>query len=147
MSNKLLKHNHSHISHSEAETISLAQQFAKGLKAGDIVLLQGDLGAGKTTFVKGVALGLKVGSKSVVSPTFVLMNHYDGKLPIYHFDLYRLENPKELNTVQFDEYFYGAGVSLIEWPERLGANAPQHYYLVELSHQDEHTRKICISSH
>ena len=147
MSNKPLTQDHSHTSRSEAETISLGQQFAKGLKAGDIILLQGDLGAGKTTFVKGIAQGLKVNAKAVVSPTFVLMNYYAGKLPIYHFDLYRLENPKELNTVQFDEFFYGAGVSLIEWPERLGANAPTHYYLVTLKHQDEGTRQICISSH
>lgn len=122
-----------------------AGRFAGQLKAGDIVLLKGDLGAGKTTFVKGLVGGFKLSSKKVNSPTFVLMNCYEGKLPIYHFDLYRLENPKALETVDFDDYFYGDGISLIEWPERLGEHAPKEYYLVQFQHLGEHRRKICIS--
>ncbi len=133
------------ISNSEKETQLCAQHLATQLKAGDIVLLQGDLGAGKTTFVKGLAQALKVSPKKVVSPTFVIMNYYKGKLPIYHFDLYRLGNAKELDTLDFDEYFYGEGVSLIEWPERLGKNVPEKYYLVELQHKGESKRQICIS--
>jgi tRNA threonylcarbamoyladenosine biosynthesis protein TsaE len=135
------------ISNSEEETKLCAHSLAAQLKAGDIVLLKGDLGAGKTTFVKGLAKALKVGPKKVNSPTFVLMNYYKGKLPIYHFDLYRLEKSKEIDTVDFDEYFYGDGISLIEWPERLGEYKPQHYYLVELKHKGENTRSICISYH
>ena len=135
------------ISNSEEETRLCARQFAQQLKPGDIVFLQGDLGAGKTTFVKGIAQALKVDSKEVTSPTFVLMNHYKGKLPIFHFDLYRLEDPKTLDTIDFDDYFYGQGISLIEWPERLGKHAPQQYYLVEFQHKGEHERQICISSH
>jgi len=133
------------ISNSEEETRRCAKLLAGGLKAGDIVLLQGDLGAGKTTFVKGLAQALKVSPKKVNSPTFVLMNHYKGKLPIYHFDLYRLGNPKELDSLDFDDYFYGEGISLIEWPERLGEYQPKHYYLVEFQHKSETQRKICIS--
>jgi tRNA threonylcarbamoyladenosine biosynthesis protein TsaE len=133
------------ISDSEEETIACAQRFARQLKAGDIVFLQGDLGTGKTTFVKGMALAFKVASKKVHSPTFVLMNYYKGKLPIYHFDLYRLENPKAMDTLDFDEYFYGGGISVIEWAERLGEHKPEQYYLVEFQHKGEHTRTICIS--
>ena len=122
-----------------------AQSFARRLKAGDIVFLQGDLGAGKTTFVKGLVQAFKVSSKKVTSPTFVLMNYYKGSLPVYHFDLYRLGNPQEISTLDFDDYFYGEGISLIEWPERLGENKPEHYYLVEFRHKGESQRGICIS--
>ena len=132
-------------SESEEETKLCAQRLAGQLKAGDIVFLQGDLGAGKTTFVKGLAQALKVSQKKVNSPTFVLMNYYKGKMPIYHFDLYRLEKSQEIDTLDFDEYFYGEGISLIEWPERLGKHAPKRYYLVEFQHKGEQKRGICIS--
>ena len=133
------------LSNSEEETMLCAKRFAGQLKAGDIVFLQGDLGTGKTTFVKGLAPAFKVSSKKVNSPTFVLMNYYKGKLPVYHFDLYRLGSPKEVDTLDFDEYFYGEGISLIEWPERLGGHKPEQYYLVEFQHKGEHARTICIS--
>ena len=135
------------ISNSEEETKLCAKKLALVLTAGDIVLLQGDLGAGKTTFVKGLAEGFKVTAKKVNSPTFVIMNYYKGKLPLYHFDLYRLVSSKEIDTLDFDEYFYGEGVSLIEWPERLGEYKPKDYYLVEFEHQGESKRGICISYH
>ena len=133
------------ISNSEEETRACAQSLAGQLKAGDIILLQGQLGAGKTTFVKGLAQALKVSVKKVNSPTFVLMNYYKGKLPIYHFDLYRLQTSKEIDTLDFDDYFYGQGVSVIEWPERLGEYKPKLYYLVEFQHKGETQRRICIS--
>ena len=121
-----------------------AQSLARQLKAGDIVLLQGDLGAGKTTFVKGLAKFFKVAPKKVNSPTFVIMNYYKGKFPLYHFDLYRLETPQAIDTLDFDEYFYGEGISLIEWPERLGEYKPKEYILVKFEHQGESKRGICI---
>ena len=135
------------ISNSEEETKSCARSFSKQLKPGDVILLQGALGAGKTTFVKGLAQAFNVNPKKVTSPTFVLMNYYKGTLPMYHFDLYRLGSLKELDTLDFDEYFYGQGVSLIEWPERLGAHDLKSYYLVEFQHEREHQRHICISYH
>lgn len=133
------------ISNSEEETKLCAQRLAGQFKAGDIVLLQGELGSGKTTFVKGLGKALKFSPKKVNSPTFVLMNYYKGKLPVYHFDLYRLANPKEIDTLDLDDYFYGQGISVIEWPERLGEYKPKNYYLVEFQHQGENRRKICIS--
>ncbi len=132
-------------SNSVDETLALAAQFARNLKAGDIVFLQGNLGAGKTVFTKGIAQALGVKARQVNSPTFVVMNVYDGAMPIYHFDLYRLEKEEELRTVHFDEYFYGQGISIVEWPERFKANAPTEHWLVELAHMDDNTRSICIS--
>ena len=133
------------ISNSEEETKLCAQRFARQLKVGDIVFLKGDLGAGKTTFVKGLARAFKVASKKVNSPTFVLMNYYKGKLPIYHFDLYRLGDPKEFDTLDFDEYFYGKGISLIEWPEHLGKHRPEQYYVVEFKQKAQFPRQRKIS--
>jgi tRNA threonylcarbamoyladenosine biosynthesis protein TsaE len=135
-----------HLSHSPEETMRLAQSFAKHLKAGDIVCLEGNLGAGKTTFVKGMASGLRVKPVEVTSPTFVIMNYYKGKLPIYHFDFYRLENPKELATVNFDEYFYGDGISVVEWPQRLGAAMPPEFFEIQLDHKGETERQLKVSA-
>ena len=137
------------LSNSEEETMLCAKRFAGQLKAGDIVFLQGDLGAGKTTFVKGLAPAFKVSVKEVNSPTFVLMNYYKGKLPIYHFDFYRLENSKtvaeqEIGNI-FDEYFYGKGISLIEWPEHRGKHRPEQYYVVEFKQKAQFPRQRKIS--
>ena len=133
------------ISHSYEETIDAGRRFAKHLKKGDIVCLKGELGAGKTVFAKGVAQGLGVKPEKVNSPTFVLMNYYPGKLPLYHFDLYRLEKPQELASVNFDEYFYGDGVCLIEWAERLPGLVPPEHWLIELEHKSDQKRNLCIS--
>jgi tRNA threonylcarbamoyladenosine biosynthesis protein TsaE len=133
------------ISNSEEETKRCAQSLAGQLKSGDIIFLQGDLGAGKTTFVKGLAQAFKVSSKKVNSPTFVLMNYYKGKLPIYHFDLYRLGSPQEIDTLDFDDYLYGQGVTVIEWSQRLDQYNIKPHYLVKFQHKGEHQRQICIS--
>ncbi len=130
---------------SPQETINTASEFSKNLKAGDTLLLEGDLGSGKTTFVKGLAKGLKAKITDVNSPTFVLMNIYKGRIPIYHFDLYRLEKSQEIESLNIDEYLNADGVSVIEWPKRLGSNMPENAYWIEFRHKDEHTREICIS--
>lgn len=134
------------ITQNSQETISTASDFSKSLKAGDVLLLDGDLGAGKTTFVKGLAKGLKAKVKEVNSPTFVLMNVYKGKIPIYHFDLYRLEKPQELESLNIDEYLQSDGVAVIEWPKRMGSAMPKDCYWIEFKHKGEQKRQICISS-
>ena len=135
-----------YISKSEQQTIACAVKFAHSLKGGDIVFLQGDLGAGKTTFVKGLAQGLKADPQNVNSPTFVLMNHYEGKLPLYHFDLYRLEHVHEISSIGYEEFLYGDGVAVIEWAERLGELAPREYLRIELAHKAESERSIKLSA-
>lgn len=125
--------------------MGLAAQFARHLKKGDIVALKGELGTGKTVFVKGAASAFGIDPDSVNSPTFVIMNYYPAKTALYHFDLYRLEKPQEISSVNFDEYFYGDGICFIEWPERLGGLLPKNHWLVELRHKSENQRDLCIS--
>jgi len=132
------------ISHGEKETIIFGTRLAKSLKRGDIVCLFGDLGSGKTTLVKGLVQGLKIKPSQVNSPTFVLMNIYGGKIPIYHFDLYRLGG-SDLMDIGYEEFFYDDGISIVEWAERLGEQLPKEYIAIHLSHQDENTRLIKVS--
>lgn len=105
--------------------------------------LFGPLGGGKTTFVKGVVSGLE--SKEVVtSPTFVLLNVYSGKIPVYHFDFYRLDNPSQLEALNLGDYFYGNGVCLIEWPEMVLPLLSLPFYEVRFELVGETERKIEI---
>ena len=99
------------------ETYAIGQLLGSLLLPGQVVCLFGELGAGKTRFAQGVARGLGVAAP-VTSPTFTLINEYNGRCPVYHMDFYRLSDPLELEDLGYAEYFYGAGVTLIEWPER-----------------------------
>jgi tRNA threonylcarbamoyladenosine biosynthesis protein TsaE len=111
---------------SVAETEAAGARIAQEARAGDVLALTGDLGAGKTQFVKGFAHGLRC-PVSVTSPTFTLLHEYrGGRLPIYHFDFYRLENLTELKAIGFDEYIFGDGVSIIEWADRFPSAIPGH---------------------
>jgi len=103
-----------------SETRRWAAQWAEGLIAGDVVILQGPLGAGKTTIAQGIAIGLGV-TETVTSPTFALVHEYGGRLPLFHMDLYRLSGEDEFEQMGGWEYFHRHGVCLIEWAERLGA--------------------------
>ncbi len=127
--------------HSEAETQSLGEQFASCLEPGDIVALVGDLGAGKTAFVKGLARGLGV-EQSVTSPTFALVNEYQGRLPVYHFDVYRLDDPSQLEDIGYEEYFFGEGVALIEWANMIPDYLPADIFTVTLAKTGEGERTI-----
>ena len=117
---------------SPAATREVARRLAGRLKAGDVVLLQGNLGAGKTEFVKGLAEGFRV-SEGVTSPTFTLLNIYQGTVPVYHFDLYRLEQPEELDNIGFSEFIGGDGVAVIEWPDLFPSEMPDEYVKAELT--------------
>src|SRR3990167_3061167 len=105
------------LSKSTDQTLELGEKLARHLRKGDILCLGGELGSGKTIFIKGIAQGLKISPAKVHSPTFVLMNAYEGKLPLYHFDLYRLEGVREISTIGYEEFLYGDGVSVIEWAD------------------------------
>ncbi|HKS70610.1 MAG TPA: tRNA (adenosine(37)-N6)-threonylcarbamoyltransferase complex ATPase subunit type 1 TsaE, partial [Ktedonobacterales bacterium] len=98
-------------------THALGERLGHLLGSGDIVLLTGDLGAGKTALAQGIARGLGVAGP-VSSPTFTILKEYEGRIPLYHFDLYRIEDPDELEALGFGDYFYGDGVSVVEWAER-----------------------------
>jgi len=133
------------LSNSAKETIDFAEKFAKGLKAGDIIALIGNLGAGKTTFTKGIAKGLGVKNYSHVnSPTFVLIKEYKGKIPLYHFDLYRLDNIKDIEDLDSDGYFFGHGVTVVEWADKCKALLPKKYIRVEFKIKGENKREISI---
>ena len=131
------------ITHSEAETEAAGRAFAAVLAAGAIVLLSGDLGAGKTAFVRGMAEGLGVDPRDVTSPTFTLVQEYrSGRLPLFHVDLYRLK-PIEVDDLGLDEITLAGGVTAIEWPDRL----PRSFdgaVVVKIEHGDETTRTISI---
>lgn len=112
---------------SHEDTLNLGKAIGTVLKPGDILLLEGDLGAGKTTFTQGLAEGLGV-DEFVNSPTFVIINEYfSGKLPLYHMDLYRLEDESQLYDLGVEEYFFGNGVSVVEWPEIAMSILPDSY--------------------
>ena len=119
------------VSASPAETRALARRLSRCLVGGDVLLLQGNLGAGKTEFVKGLAEGLQV-TDLVTSPTFTLLNVYHGAMPLYHFDLYRLEDTEELDNIGFTEFLGGDGVAVVEWPDRFPTEMSLEHIRVEL---------------
>ena len=125
------------------ETEKVALAFAKGLKPSDIVLLSGDLGAGKTVFAKGFVRGVGVENAEVVSPTFTIMNDYGGK--VYHFDLYRLNSVEEFEATGIYEQMFCDAISLVEWPEIVGFEYfPKTAYVVQIRKIDDITREITI---
>ncbi len=129
------------------QTIEFAQKFASILNKGAVLLLHGDLGAGKTHFVKGLAKGL--GSNMMVtSPTFTLLNIYDdGKMPLYHFDMYRLGGKEEAVEMGFNEYFDADsldGIVVVEWPEQVEGLITCPHINVEITKIDENTREIVV---
>lgn len=119
-------------SNSVKETQNIAKAFAKELKGGDVICLNGDLGAGKTAFVQGLAQGLGV-SDYISSPTFTIVNCYSGRLPLYHFDVYRIADSEEMYEIGYEEYVYGDGVSVIEWSELISDILPSGYYDVVIA--------------
>ncbi len=108
------------VSAGEAQTLEIGNILGRLLNQPALILLQGDLGAGKSVLARGVARGLGVDPNiPITSPTFTIMNHYQARLDLYHFDLYRLSDPDELIEIGFDDYAYGTGIALVEWPEKI----------------------------
>lgn len=123
------------ISNSPEETEAIARGIAPELRAGDIIALQGELGAGKTHFTKGLVAGL-AGPAPVTSPTFTIVHEYrGGRLPVYHFDFFRLEDARSGVTIALDDYFFGDGVSVVEWADRFPELVPPNarWFKFELS--------------
>jgi tRNA threonylcarbamoyladenosine biosynthesis protein TsaE len=133
-----------HRSASVQQTLALGALFAASLNVGDVVLLRGDLGAGKTHFVKGIAEGLGGQASSVQSPTFTLVNEYPTSPILYHFDMYRLENEQQAFQIGFEEYLYGEGICVIEWPERVASLLPEYSIEIEIRMESALERSIKI---
>ena len=122
-----------HVSHSVEQTESLAAELASRLRGGECVTLSGDLGAGKTQFVRGLLRGLGGEPRSVSSPTFVLLNVYEsGRLPVYHLDAYRVHGPEDFESIGFAELLEQGGVVVVEWPERVVALLPTRRIAVRI---------------
>ena len=128
------------ITASPDETRAVGEAIAAALGAGDVVSLTGDLGAGKTTFVQGVAKALGV-SDHVVSPTFMLVREYTGAFPVYHFDVYRLDRLQEVLDLGFEEILDAGGIVFIEWGDAIETILPDDYLQVELTIPDEEESK------
>jgi tRNA threonylcarbamoyladenosine biosynthesis protein TsaE len=126
------------------QTQVLGRLIARHAAAGDIVCLSGDLGSGKTVLTKGICAGLGVRAQTVTSPTFVLLNRYDGRIPVFHFDLYRINAPLDLAAIGYEEYLFDDGISVIEWADKLGCLLPREYLHVELRVQRENRRAITL---
>lgn len=133
------------ISKSRENTFKLGKEFAKKLKQGDVVGLIGELGSGKTVFTKGVAEGLGIDPMDVTSPTFTIINEYEGNLKLFHFDLYRINSIDELEALGYEEYFYNKGVVVIEWAEKCIDVLPSGSYLIYFEYIDENKRKLEFS--
>lgn len=118
---------------SSEETFKLGESFGREAGPGSVYTLTGDLGTGKTVFAQGFAAGLGV-SEYVNSPTFTILQVYeDGRLPLYHFDVYRIEEPEEMEEIGYEDYFYGDGVTLIEWAEIISDLIPEDAVRIEIS--------------
>ncbi len=135
------------ISRSPEETIEIGKSIGAALEGNTIVCLEGDLGAGKTTLIKGIAAGYAgVSEEEVSSPTFVYLNIYQGKRVVYHFDLYRLENGSQFLQMGFEDFFQCGGVCLVEWPSRIAALLPQKVTSIHISDKGQGTREIRITT-
>lgn len=132
---------------SETTTHELGVRIGENLAAGDVLALWGDLGAGKTFLTRAMAQGLGVpASMPVTSPTFTFINEYDGRVHIYHLDLYRLTDLMELDTLPWMEALYGTGVAIVEWPERLGTLIPEERWDIRLKITGDETRTIAVEA-
>ncbi len=134
-------------SHSPDQTQRLGAKLARQLQPQDVLALNGEIGAGKTTFVQGIARGLKVPANTVASPSFVLVKEYQGRLPMYHADLFRLEHLSEAVSVGLEEYYESNGVTVIEWASHIPGVLPDQFLEVQLTVVDPETRTITLIPH
>lgn len=128
------------------KTLALGKKIGKLVNPGDIICIDGDLGTGKTHLAKGIALGLDI-KEHITSPTFTLVNEYEGRLKLFHFDVYRIEDIEEMYAIGFDEYIFSDGVSVIEWSELIKELLPQDYVKIKIEKlidKEDPWRKVSI---
>ncbi|MBG7617152.1 MAG: tRNA (adenosine(37)-N6)-threonylcarbamoyltransferase complex ATPase subunit type 1 TsaE [Chloroflexi bacterium] len=131
---------------SPEETLALGEKLGKLAQAGDVILLQGKLGAGKTCLTQGIARGLHI-TDYVMSPTFVLVRELQGRLPLYHMDLYRLDNLAEIDDLGLDEYLYGNGLSVVEWADKAVSLLPPDHLLIKIEYTTANGRHLELLSY
>ncbi len=131
--------------HSSQETIDLGKRIGKMLKKGDVIAMQGTLAAGKTTITKGIAEALEI-KETITSPTFCLISEYQGKMPLYHMDVYRLDGGEDFINLGTDDMIYGEGVSIIEWSEKIMDELPKKTIVLKLEPQEDGSRIITIDN-
>lgn len=132
------------ISYGEEDTEQFAVSLANRLISGDVIALEGDLGAGKTAFTKGLAKGLGV-TRTVNSPTFTIIKEYQGRLPLYHMDVYRVSESEE--DLGFDEYFEGEGVTVVEWAHLIKEQLPEDLLVIHIYRIDDDQRRFVFEAH
>jgi len=131
-----------YVSESPAQTHAIGRALGESLQPGDVVALIGQLGAGKTCLVRGVAEGAGADPQQVSSPSFVLIQEYEGRIPLYHFDAYRLEGSGDMDALGAEEYFSGGGACIVEWAERVEASLPCEHLRLVFEIIDAQTRRI-----
>jgi len=131
------------ITNSEKETICEGEKLGRTLRPGSTIALHGELGAGKTAFTRGIAAGLGIGA-NVSSPTFTIVNEYPGDIPLFHFDMYRLEDEDELFDIGWDDYFDRGGVCVVEWSEKVPGAFHSDTIIVKIDNLGDDTRRIEI---
>ena len=127
------------------ETVNFGKKISRLFKKGDVVALFGNLGSGKTTLVKGIAKGLGIKQNIINSPSFVLLKEYKGKLPLYHFDFYRINKAQESYSLGLEEYLFGQGICVIEWADRIKRFLPKEYLKIELKFKNIDQRSIRLA--
>jgi tRNA threonylcarbamoyladenosine biosynthesis protein TsaE len=130
------------MTHSAEETMAKSEALGKLMRGGEVLLLEGDLGAGKTTFTKGLAKGLEI-KRNVNSPTFTIIKEYQGRLPLYHMDVYRLADSEE--DLGFDDYFEGEGVTVVEWAHLIEEFLPNERLEIYIYHHGDDERKLVLT--
>ncbi len=136
------------LSRSSAQTQSWGRKLGRLLGGGEIIGLTGELGSGKTCFVRGLAQGVDVDKGAWVrSPTFTLINEYDGRVPLFHVDLYRISSMREMEELSLRELLYSEGVSVIEWFERLPEDEVEEYLQINFDHEDGNKRQLTFTAH
>jgi len=132
-------------SSSVEQTEALGEKLAASFKNGDLLVLTGQLGSGKTAFVRGLARGRGLANAHVNSPTYTFVNEYPGQKPLYHFDLYRLNDPRELFEIGWEEYLNRQGMIVVEWGEKAARLLPEKHYLMQFEILSETEREINLS--